>query len=243
MKKLILILLAIFPYFAVQAQDVLLKRNGEEIQVKVQEITLDAVKYKRYDNLEGPIISIAKRDVFMIKYENGTKEVFEQTAPAATPHPTATARQRWQEYDQQNLKLSGPRIGFTVLSAKYRDEIQEEFDTNVNSFMTQFGWQFETRVFTLENGTSGLFEFVPLIGGLEQGKFLPSLSALVGLRGAKGLEFGVGPNISLGGAGLVLAAGTNFQSQGVNFPVNFAFAPSKDGGRFSMLFGFNSRKY
>lgn len=241
MKKLLFTLLALVPYFTLQAQDVLLKRNGEELQVKVQEITLNEVKYKRFDNLEGPMISIAKSDVFMIKYENGTKEVFNEPAKQVTAEPSS--RRSEYGYDQQSLKLAGPRIGFTVLSSKYRDEINEEFESDVNAFMTQFGWQFETRIFTLENGMSGLFEFVPLVGGLEQGKFLPSLSALVGIRGAKGFEFGLGPNVSLAGAGIVLAAGTNFQSQGVNFPLNFAFAPSKDGGRFSVLFGFNSRKY
>ncbi|WP_240773357.1 hypothetical protein [Pontibacter sp. SGAir0037] len=98
------------------------------------------------------------------------------------------------------------------------------------------------QIFTLENGVSGLFEFVPLIGGLEQGKFLPSLSALIGVRGARGFEFGLGPNVAISGAGLVLAVGTNFQSQGINFPVNFAVAPSSDGARFSLLLGFNSRR-
>ncbi|MFD2514015.1 hypothetical protein ACFSRY_09070 [Pontibacter locisalis] len=242
MKKLVLSFLFFLAAFAGQAQDLLIKRNGEEVQVKVQEITLEEVKYKRFDNLEGPVISIAKSDVFMIKYENGTKELFKEAVkPAAVPQ--YTERQGGAAYEQASLKLSGPRIGFTILSQKYSDNIRDEFDTDVNAFMTQFGWQFETRVFTLENGVSGLFEFVPLIGGLEQGKFLPSLSALIGIRGAKGFEFGVGPNVSLAGAGVVLAVGTNFQSQGVNFPVNFAVAPSKDGARFSVLFGFNSRKY
>ncbi|WP_439880826.1 hypothetical protein ACSX1A_16930 [Pontibacter sp. MBLB2868] len=240
MKRLILSCLALFTCLMSQAQDLLLKRNGDEIQVKVQEIGLDVIKYKRFDNQEGPIFTIAKQDVFMIKYENGTKEVFNQ-APATSAQGNY-GNQVGYGNEQKNLKLSGPRIGFTVLSQRYSDNINEEFNTDVNNFMTQFGWQFETRVFTLDNGVSGLFEFVPLIGGLEQGKFLPSLSALIGIRGAKGFEFGVGPNLSLGGAGLVLAAGTNFQSQGVNFPVNFAFAPSKDGGRFSVLFGFNSRR-
>ncbi|MEJ8802607.1 hypothetical protein [Pontibacter sp. H249] len=238
MRKLTLLLLMLLPCFFVQAQDVLLKRNGDEIQVKVQEIGLEVIKYKRFDNLEGPVISIAKRDVFMIKYENGTKEVFNEVPPAYTP----PADNRRYSYEQENLKLSGPRIGFTILTDKYRDNIREDYDTDVNAFMTQFGWQFETRVFTLDNGVSGLFEFVPLVGGLEQGKFLPSLSALIGVRGTKGMEFGFGPNVSLAGAGIVMAVGTNFQSQGVNFPVNFAFAPSKDGGRFSLLFGFNSRR-
>lgn len=239
MKKLIFTIIACLFYFAGQAQDILIKRNGDELEVKVLEIDLQVVKYKRFDNLEGPIISIAKADVFMIKYENGTKVTMNEVRPAIQQPVYA----QHTGYPQENLKLGGPRLGFTILSQKYIDHISNDYDTNVNAFMTQFGWQFETRVFTLENGTSGLFEFVPLVGGLEQGKFLPSLSALVGIRGAKGLEFGVGPNVSLGGAGLVLAVGTNFQSQGVNFPVNFAVAPSKDGARFSLLFGFNSRKY
>ncbi|PVY42195.1 hypothetical protein [Pontibacter virosus] len=239
MKNLLLTFIACLLYFAGQAQDVLIKRNGDELEVKVLEINLEEVKYKRFDNLEGPVISIAKSDVFMIKYENGTKVTMNEMRPAVQ-QPVYAQR---TGYPRENLKLGGPRLGFTVLSQKYIDHISSDYDTNVNAFMTQFGWQFETRVFTLENGTSGLFEFVPLIGGLEQGKFLPSLSALVGIRGAKGLEFGLGPNVSLGGAGIVLAVGTNFQSQGVNFPVNFAVAPSKDGARFSLLFGFNSRKY
>jgi hypothetical protein len=239
MKKLLFTCLALFVIIACQAQDILTKRNGDELQVVVQEITPTEVKYKRFDNLQGPLISILKSEVFMIKYENGTKTVITE-APAqqvATPAPV------YYSQEQQHLKLSGPRLGFTILSSNLVDNLEEEHQETVSPFITQFGWQFETRIFTLENGTSGLFEFVPLVGGLEQGKFLPSLSALVGIRGPKGLEFGVGPNVSVAGAGLVFAAGTNFQSQGINFPVNVAFAPSRDGARFSVLFGFNSRRY
>ncbi|MBJ6118716.1 hypothetical protein JAO76_10960 [Pontibacter sp. BT310] len=236
MKKLLFTCLALFVVLACQAQDILTKRNGDELQVKVQEITLTEVKYKRFDNPDGPLISILKSEVFMIKYENGVKTVIANEA-SSTSTPSV-----YQQPQQQHLKLSGPRLGFTVLSSKLVDNLEEEHMESVSPFITQFGWQFETRIFTLDNGTSGLFEFVPLVGGLEQGKFLPSLSALVGIRGPKGIEFGVGPNLSVAGAGLVFAAGTNFQSQGINFPVNVAFAPSKDGARFSVLFGFNSRR-
>lgn len=241
MKKLLLTLSAMCLFVLCQAQDVLIKKNGDELQVKVEEITPTQVKYRRFDNLEGPLISVSKTTVFMIRYENGTKEVFNEAARPDASAPVYAPVQVLQE--QQALKLSGPRIGFTILSQSYADNIKDEFSTDVNPFLTQFGWQFETRIFTLDSGVSGLFEFVPLVGGLEQGKFLPSLSGLVGIRSAKGFEFGVGPNVSLSGAGLVMAVGTNFQSQGINFPVNFAVAPSKDGARFSLLFGFNSRKY
>ncbi|WP_242927597.1 hypothetical protein [Pontibacter vulgaris] len=235
MKKTILTLLALFIVIVCQAQDVMTKRNGDELKVKVLEISPSEIKYKRFDNLEGPIISILRSEVFMIVFENGTKEVFTTAAPQATASLPVY-------YEPKHLKLSGPRLGFTILSQRLIDNMKEEHEESISPFITQFGWQFETRIFTLENGTSGLFEFVPLVGGLEQGKFLPSLSALVGIRGPKGLEFGVGPNLSVAGAGLVFAAGTNFQSQGINFPVNVAFAPSKEGARFSLLFGFNSRR-
>jgi hypothetical protein len=222
-------------------QDVLIKRTGDEVQTKVLEITPTEIKYKRFDNLEGPTISILKADVFMIKYENGSRETF---VDAGRPAPAPGQDTRPAPFDPvpDHLRLAGPRVGFTILSQRYADHLNREFNSGLNPFITQFGWQFETRMFTLDNGVTGLFEFVPLVGGLEQGKFLPSLSALIGVRGAKGLEFGVGPNVSLAGAGLVFAVGTNFQAQGVNFPVNVAVAPSRQGGRFSLLFGFNSRK-
>src|SRR5208283_4547211 len=57
------------------AQDVIVLKSGDEIKSKVLEITPTEIKYKKFDNLEGPTIVIVKSDVFMIKYANGTKDV------------------------------------------------------------------------------------------------------------------------------------------------------------------------
>jgi hypothetical protein len=56
-------------------QDLITKKNGEDIKAKVTEVTASEVKYKRFDNLNGPVYSISKSDVLLIKYENGTNEV------------------------------------------------------------------------------------------------------------------------------------------------------------------------
>jgi len=40
------------------------------------EVSTDIIKYKKWDNQDGPIYSSNKLDVFMIKYQNGTKDVF-----------------------------------------------------------------------------------------------------------------------------------------------------------------------
>ena len=59
--------------------DIILLRNGNEIQAKVLEVGLSSVKYKKCDNQEGPLIEIEKNDIFMITYSNGSKDVFKET--------------------------------------------------------------------------------------------------------------------------------------------------------------------
>jgi hypothetical protein len=51
-------------------------RSGENILVKVIEVGTTEVKYKKLDNLNGPVFSMLKSDLLTIKYENGTKEDF-----------------------------------------------------------------------------------------------------------------------------------------------------------------------
>jgi len=76
MKKFILILFSVVFINALHAQDFIIKKNGDEISAKVEEIGTTEIKYKKFDNQDGPMYTIARTEVFMIKYANGTKEVF-----------------------------------------------------------------------------------------------------------------------------------------------------------------------
>lgn len=58
------------------AQDLIVLKTGDEISSKVLEVTSDVVKYKKWTNQEGPTYSATKAEIFMIKYVNGTKDVF-----------------------------------------------------------------------------------------------------------------------------------------------------------------------
>lgn len=62
----------------VQAQDVIIQRNGDELQVKVVEVDADHVKYKRFSNLTGPTYVIRSSDIFMIRYEDESRDLFEK---------------------------------------------------------------------------------------------------------------------------------------------------------------------
>lgn len=140
----------------------------------------------------------------------------------------------------QQVELSGPRFGFTVLSGESAELLKDEFDAS--PLITQFGWQFERRFFTLDSGATGLVENVVLLGGLEQGILIPSWSGIIGFRDAKGTEFGFGPNISPAGIGLTFAAGMSVNLENkVNIPFNIAVSPI-NGFRISILTGFNSMR-
>ncbi len=136
------------------------------------------------------------------------------------------------------IKLNGPRIGFTYIDPMPETEV---FDIT-GQVITQFGWQFESRYFTLENGDQGLIEFVGLIGGLEQNVLLPSVSMLFGYRRPNGTEIDAGPNLSIAGFGFVVAVGHTFVPDNVYFPLNLALAPSPDEVKVSLLCGFNARR-
>ena len=146
----------------------------------------------------------------------------------------------------QIQSLAGPRIGVVYISSSpasaflngdftifedYESEadVKENYDNIANSgtLTTLYGWQFESR-FADGGDITGIVEWIILAGGMERGKFLPSVSSMVGARTASGLEFAVGPNLSLGGIAMVLGAGYNFKIGKLNIPVNFAFVPGRE---------------
>jgi hypothetical protein len=140
----------------------------------------------------------------------------------------------------KTVSLSGPRFGVTALSEGVVEKLHER-SIDVGSSITQFGWQFEKQFYTNSGGLAAVNEWVMLLGGLEQGVALPSLTWMVGLRSAGGAEFGIGPNITPAGVALALAGGITFRAGALNVPVTFAVVPSKAGTRVSMLTGFNLR--
>lgn len=76
--KSYLILLFFIIFTSAFCQDLIIKKNGDIISSKVIEVLLAEIKYKKADNPQGPIYSILKSDVFLIKYQNGSKDVFEE---------------------------------------------------------------------------------------------------------------------------------------------------------------------
>lgn len=75
MKHLLVLLLLLCSAVA-NAQDVIVKKDGSTILSKVLEIGQEEIKYKKYDNLDGPTYTIQKSELQAINYQNGAKDMF-----------------------------------------------------------------------------------------------------------------------------------------------------------------------
>lgn len=61
----------------INAQDIITLKNTEELKTKVVEVTDSQVKYRKWNNLGGPVYTLNKSEIFVIKYQNGDKDVFQ----------------------------------------------------------------------------------------------------------------------------------------------------------------------
>lgn len=140
----------------------------------------------------------------------------------------------------RTLSLSGPRIGFTLLGDGVVNKLKTE-GVDLRPIISQFGWQSERQFYSKQGGVTALNEWVFLLGGLDQGVAIPSLSWLVGLRTQEGAEFGVGPNVTPAGVALAFAAGVTMRAGVLNVPMNVAVVPTRAGTRVTLLTGFTLR--
>lgn len=108
------------------AQDNIVLKSGDEIKSKVLEINQTEIKYKKFDNQNGPTYIIPKANVFLIKYENGSKEIINEIG------------------NQQNPKISEPT---------FNKPAQQNASTDLNSINTttnQYEYWPHKRTFLLE---------------------------------------------------------------------------------------------
>jgi TM2 domain-containing membrane protein YozV len=79
MKKIHLSFLFAISILTVYGQDYIIKKDGGEIQAKVLEVGTSEIKYKQYNNQDGPVIAIRNIDVVMIRYQNGTNHIIQSS--------------------------------------------------------------------------------------------------------------------------------------------------------------------
>lgn len=80
-----LALISVLCSFQLFSQDIIILKTGDEIQAKVEEIKPDVVTYRKFENIQGPLYIVEKTKIFMIKYANGSKDVFAENGALQAP--------------------------------------------------------------------------------------------------------------------------------------------------------------
>lgn len=97
MKKFLLLSMAILLcVVSANAQDVLTKHNGEDLNVIIKEIDGKNVKYVLFSEPNGVVYTISKSEVLIIRYASGRNEIFNSRG---THYNHNAAYRRNMDYD------------------------------------------------------------------------------------------------------------------------------------------------
>ena len=77
MKKALLIIILTFLGIYINAQDMLIMKDGEKRIVLIKKVGLETIEYVRYDSKRNPMYEVNKNEVHKIIYHNGTEDVFQ----------------------------------------------------------------------------------------------------------------------------------------------------------------------
>jgi TolB-like protein len=168
------------------------ERFGERIVINlvlvdVSEGAIIASDVNNYYNIGSEIegmIEISVNNLFGIETENALKNALEKSESILSDQVV------------ERLKLNGPRMGVGFVAGEQGQRLSDSKEENgygMLPIMTQFGYQMEWQYLSAGN-LQALVEVIPIISGMDQGRFIPSITLMNGFRHSKtGVEFAFGP--------------------------------------------------
>jgi hypothetical protein len=93
MLKYLTLFLILFSgsFIPATGQDLIIRKNGDTLQARVTDVNHSDLRYKKWDNPEGPYYTIYKSDVGRIHYANGTIDTFNKVRVRASSSDTVFA--------------------------------------------------------------------------------------------------------------------------------------------------------
>jgi hypothetical protein len=126
---LVTVIFTLFTGVFVHGQDIIVQKNGDEIKARVEQILDTEIKYRKPDNLTGPLYTVKKADVFMIRYGNGTKDVFGEQPVVSAAEKAPVKKISFTDMDIQPARkanilgyaLAIPILGLGITSGAIDD--------------------------------------------------------------------------------------------------------------------------
>lgn len=119
MRKIIVSMFFSLVVSGMNAQDVIVKKDGGTILSKVVEVGTEKVKYKKWSNQQGPNYEIKISDITSINYQNGEKEDF------SAKSPTQSVKQN--ELDAESKSINEQAIrNFNSQTITFKKKVSEK---------------------------------------------------------------------------------------------------------------------
>lgn len=139
MRRSILFLSGLFflSFFS-RAQDTIMKTNGNLIAAKILEVGTNAISYKKFGYLDGPLFVVNKTEISFIKYFDGQKEEFSKdivTAAAAQKPIMDTTQIKKNEYQKSDVTNSSGMNKIEELNGRYTVNGQKASRKDVNKLL------------------------------------------------------------------------------------------------------------
>jgi hypothetical protein len=160
------------------AQDILYKKDNTKIEAKILEITPTTIKYNLFNYQEGPLITIDKKEVAMIIYQNGTREIIKSDEPINNGNVII-----YREENKNNLKIKD-----SLRVAEWNEITQRNNIVSLN-ILSLFDSNFSVD-YTREIKKANMQIYVPISVGFNKSPFTqPNAGLLVNYEKIKGIQF------------------------------------------------------
>lgn len=107
MKKYLLIGLVLFSAIDLCAQDIIVTSDAEKIEAKIVEVSKKEIKYKEFDNLDGPLFTLDLSEISTIVYANGKVVVCQQKEQSSNAEEDSFKDDENGTSEQTNITRSG----------------------------------------------------------------------------------------------------------------------------------------
>ena len=116
------------------AQDRIIRKDGEEIKAKILSTDNTYIRYKRFDNLNGPEYFIYRSDVEKFEYEGGSKPptVISTPGPNISEATLAMLEQNALKYKRKQLLFSTLGAGAVVAGVATYFSVQGNYSDYKN---------------------------------------------------------------------------------------------------------------
>lgn len=112
MNKLYIFIFLICLTISASAQDKIYKKGGEIIDAKISEVGTNEIKYKVFEDDDGPLYTLEKDRILKVVYENGRTELYQNSLK----DPEVYADQAKNAF---KVNFLAPLLGYTQLNFEH----------------------------------------------------------------------------------------------------------------------------